>query len=631
MSPLSAKNFLLEESTDYLRISTAAYQVDISRQEFSFILRRSGKELLQTAPSQAFYVEQGGVKYFPDRLLAFKDAGDSLFLEYAVRPAGESIRIKMYFAEKHFMLQLTNGMTAAKLGASFLLRADEHWFGGNVTSAQNWPSSSASFEVDPFYATSNQASPLWLCSTGTAVLADTYHTMAYSFNKNGSGLFSLHIKNTVEGQLVFTVGSDLREAFISATDIFGKPGSVPVKEYFSRAIFNSWIQFRKDVNQPGLLAYAAAIREHELPCSILEVDDMWTPAYGDFTFDSRKFPDPEAMIGTLDSLGFKVVLWVTPFVEKSSSSYSFLRSRGYLIGEGKGKTPYLTEWWNGTAALIDLSNPDAYNWFLAQLKELQERYGVSGFKLDAGDAEYLAGPYTSYGNITPSEYTDLFASIGQYFAINELRVSWRTQSLGLVQRLRDKSSDWSADRGLGSLIPHGMTEGLIGYPFFCPDMIGGGEMGSFEENRGLIDPELFIRWTEASAFMPMMQYSFAPWRVDSLALELSLKYTRLHESLGDYIYSLAEGSVKTGDPIVTPLFYYFPGDPECWTIADQFMLGKRFLVAPVLKKGRCSRDVYLPEGTWVDFWNGDLIRGGQTLRAYPAPLEKLPVFINITD
>ena len=78
-----------------------------------------------------------------------------------------------------------------------------------------------------------------------------------------------------------------------------------------------------------------------------------------------------------------------------------------------------------------------------------------------------------------------------------------------------------------------------------------------------------------------------------------------------------------------PLFFRNPEDERCYLISDQFMLGERFLVAPVLTKGAVARDVYLPAGTWLDFWNGRVCQGGRTLAGYPAPLDTLPIFVSV--
>ena len=199
------------------------------------------------------------------------------------------------------------------------------------------------------------------------------------------------------------------------------------------------------------------------------------------------------------------------------------------------------------------------------------------------------------------------------------------QELGLVQRLRDKDPTWSPVDGLNSLIPHGLAEGLIGYQYFCPDIIGGGlDSGYYGPDAKGIDAELFVRWTEASALMPMMQYSYAPWRLDEKSVSVCRRYSKLHEDLGNYIYGLALKSSQDGSPIIRPLFFRNPEDERTFTTSDQFMLGDRFLVAPVLKKRANYRDVYLPQGTWADFWSGKIYAGGQTLKCYPAPLEVLP-------
>jgi alpha-glucosidase len=126
----------------------------------------------------------------------------------------------------------------------------------------------------------------------------------------------------------------------------------------------------------------------------------------------------------------------------------------------------------------------------------------------------------------------------------------------------------------------------------------------------------------------MMQFSLAPWKLQQENINICRKYSELHVSLGNYIYKLAEQSKIDGSPIVRPLFFEFPEDEKAFLVKDEFMLGMRFLVAPVLQKGAVSRNVYLPESTWIDYWTGKVIKGGQSIE-YPAPLDVLPVFIRI--
>ena len=82
-------------------------------------------------------------------------------------------------------------------------------------------------------------------------------------------------------------------------------------------------------------------------------------------------------------------------------------------------------------------------------------------------------------------------------------------------------------------------------------------------------------------------------------------------------------------PITRPLFFQYPDDETAYGIMDQFMLGDRFLVAPVVESGAVSRSIYLPEGTWMDKWTSRVITGPVRLEEYPAPLDVLPIFIRL--
>jgi alpha-glucosidase (family GH31 glycosyl hydrolase) len=138
---------------------------------------------------------------------------------------------------------------------------------------------------------------------------------------------------------------------------------------------------------------------------------------------------------------------------------------------------------------------------------------------------------------------------------------------------------------------------------------------------------LLVRWAQASALMPLMQFSVGPWHFDEAAVRLSREASRMHMRFAPYIVQLAEAAFKTGEPILRPVWFNYPDDRECEAVMDEYMLGGDVLVAPVLQRGAVSRDVYLPRGRWRDDKNGKLVDGGRWLRNHPAPLETLPVFI----
>ena len=140
----------------------------------------------------------------------------------------------------------------------------------------------------------------------------------------------------------------------------------------------------------------------------------------------------------------------------------------------------------------------------------------------------------------------------------------------------------------------------------------------------------FIRWTEAAAFMPIMQFSYGPWQFSASAQKIIRRFALLHGKLWhSHLRALADRAVATGKPIWSPLFYVFPEDEKSYLIRDEFMVGENLLVAPVVQPGVHQRDVYLPAGRWRDFWSRKALEGGKTLQDYPAPLETIPVFERI--
>ncbi|WP_314585666.1 DUF5110 domain-containing protein [Paenibacillus terrigena] len=82
-----------------------------------------------------------------------------------------------------------------------------------------------------------------------------------------------------------------------------------------------------------------------------------------------------------------------------------------------------------------------------------------------------------------------------------------------------------------------------------------------------------------------------------------------------------------GQPVQQPLVYQFQDDAKTYNIEDQFMFGDSMMLAPVVKEGQTSREVYLPAGeTWVDYWTGKEFAGNQTI-SVKADLGTLPIFV----
>ena len=403
---------------------------------------------------------------------------------------------------------------------------------------------------------------------------------------------------------------------------------MPDELLFSAPQYNTWIELTYNQNQEDVLKYARAIIDNGFPPGVLMIDDTWQEDYGLWDFHPGRFPDPVKMMDELHQLGFKVMLWICPFVSADQALVvrEIMKGKGFLLvreEEGdtweKARTPAAVSWWNGQSALLDFTNPAAVEWFNGQMDRLMEQYGVDGFKLDAGDTRFYGPELLSMKPATPNDQCELFARFGLRVPLNEYRACWKMAGQPLAQRLRDKSHGWD---DLQMLIPHMITEGLVGYTFSCPDMIGGGEYTSFLDLDSY-DQGVVVRSAQCHALMPMMQFSVAPWRIlDQPHLDAIKKAVAVRMEFTPLIMELARGSAMTGEPIMANLEYHFPGQ-GLEDVKDQFMLGDALMVAPMVGAGS-TREVVLPGGRWVDD-TGRKYRGGKSY-TIEVPLDRLPYF-----
>lgn len=498
-----------------------------------------------------------------------------------------------------------------------VLQPNEKWWGGFVGFGHNMP-----FEKDLVLQDlavqnyNNQNAPLLVSSNGRYVWSDD--PFKFSIQDNTINLFS-----DSEELTVVQAGKTLRDAFLEASKLhFPTSGKMPEPLFFSVPQYNTWIELMYNQNQEDILKYAHDVKEHNFPEGVFMIDDNWQKHYGNFEFKPEKFPDPKVMISQLHQMGFKIMLWVCPFVSADSPEYRDLEKRGFLIkAKGKNK-PAMIEWWNGFSASYDLTNPSAVEHFKSQLRTLQREYGVDGFKFDAGDMHYYSGAYDLFEKgASAVDLSKKWAEIGLDFPYNEYRASWKMGGTELVQRLGDKDYSWTA---LQSLIPQAATAGLLGYSYICPDMIGGGNYKAFTDiDQTQLDQELIIRSAQVQAMMPMMQFSVAPWRILSADnLKIASAIARFHKNMGNYILQVAKQTATTGEPMLRNMEYSFPhqGFAEC---KDQFMLGTKYLVAPMVNKGT-ERTVKIPKGKWKDD-QGKIVKGPTVLKV-KVPLDRLPYY-----
>ena len=514
------------------------------------------------------------------------------------------------------------GITKLDAQTSLTIRKGEKWFGAAVNEGHLMPFSEGHTLDMHGNTVGNQASPLLISTAGRYIWSE--EPFRFTFEKN-----KLVIDRTESALTIDSSQKNLPQAFENASKrFFPSPNVLPDTLLFTKPQYNTWIELVYNQNQADILAYAHSIINNGFPPGVIMIDDNWADYYGRFDFRNDRFGNAAGMVDSLHQLGFKVMLWISPFVSPDTEVFRELLEKKCLlmskevnvgISQPETQKPAIISWWNGYSAVLDFTNPTAKMWFEGKLEYMMKTYHLDGFKFDAGDAEFYPADAVSFSKASPNEHSRLWGEIGLKFPLNEYRAMWKMGGQPLVQRLRDKQHTWV---DLQKLIPHITVAGLLGYQFTCPDMIGGGEFGSFRD-KGVLDEELIVRSAQCSALMPMMQFSVAPWRVLNQtnlkalkqAVDLRMKYT-------PYILELAKASALSGKPMVRNMEYQFPNQG----FADekgQFMLGDRYLIAPVLSKEH-RKTVALPKGRWKDDL-GKIFNGPLKIET-PVSLERLPVY-----
>jgi myogenesis-regulating glycosidase len=418
------------------------------------------------------------------------------------------------------------------------------------------------------------------------------------------------------------VADHLRAVVRQALDELGRPRRVPPAERFAAPIYDTWVEYKLSADQAKVLDFARAIRAHELPAGVIDIDDKWEARYGDFEFDLKRYPDPKGMVAELHRLGFRVTLWVHPYVNVDSRTYAEHQTDGLLLRDVSGKAG-LISWWNGLAAAWDFTEPRAGEVFRRRLDNLMCDYGFDGFKFDGGDESSVVFDAKPAHPMTAPEYPDYFVrEATSHYGWNETATGIYCQRLGIVKRLIDLDSKWDVVNGLAAVLPQALNASMHGFPFLMPDMVGGNQYG-----KDTLDAELLVRWAQASALMPVLQFSVGPWHYGPETVRLCRAATEMHLAFAPLIHQLAEAAALDGEPIIGSLVYHYPQDPATFTITDQFMLGPNVIVAPVVIKGATQRDIYLPSGRWIDHKTKEVKKGGVWLHQYPAPLDTLPIFV----
>ncbi len=471
-------------------------------------------------------------------------------------------------------------------------------------------------------------------------------------------------------RIYLIAGKNLKEILRCYSEMTGKP-FLPPK--WALGYHQSRYSY---MNQDEVLEIASEFRKRKIPCDAIYLDIHHMNEFKNFTWDSKRFPNPKEMIEKLKDLKIKLVTIVNAGIKASKgyAVYDKLKEIDGFIKYSNNET-FLGIVWPGICAFPDFLNEKVrklWSYFISEWlnqgidgiwldmnepsiflilnKDMEKEFEkvlnnelslfsfVSKFSTNLINKNIGYVKIDTFHNLNGSKIHHdevhnaypLFQIISTYEGFiksNSNKRSFILSRSGFIGIQRyaavwtgDNQADWSH---MEISAPQLLSLGLSGNSFV------GADIGGFSDDA---DPELLIRWFQLGAFYPLFRNHSdinsrrkEPWvfgeEVESMIKEaINLRYKLL-----PYLYKLFVDSYREGLPIIRPLCLEFPFDENCYDIDDEFMLGDSLLVAPILNPGSKARAVCLPENKWLNLWNGKIYKKGWNF--VEADLKTIPVFL----
>jgi alpha-glucosidase len=409
-----------------------------------------------------------------------------------------------------------------------------------------------------------------------------------------------------------------------------------------------------------VLAVARRLRERHHPCDAIWLDIDYMQGYRNFTWNPETFPHPTQMMQHLHEQGMHVVTIVDPGT-KIDDEYAVYRQgmqQDYFCSYENGEY-FKGTTWPGACVFPDFSRSEVRAWWVSLYQGLLDQ-GVDGIWNDMNE------PATT--SLLPSAHNEVYGSTmdsqavhragkdqptepdgppvlhkffhnayglemarSSYEGLSRLRPSSRPFVLSRsgttgIQRYAalwtgDNSSEWET---IPLSLRMCLNIGMSGIPFIGPD-IGGFWYAS--------DGELLVRFVQMVALMPFCRNhnhkdspDQEPWAFGEPYESAFRKAIETRYQLIPYLYTLFQEASATGAPVMRPFYYHYPQDEQACDVETAFLVGDTLLSAPISEPGVTSRRVYLPEGSWFDYWDGTEYLG-KTSYDIVAPLDRWPLLV----
>ena len=363
--------------------------------------------------------------------------------------------------------------------------------------------------------------------------------------------------------------------------------------------------------------------------------------FWDWQWNADRYPDLPTKMADLKARGIKFLGYVNPYLCTDGPLFAEAASNGYFARRLDSDEPYLVDFGEFDAGVVDFTNPAAAEWFAEEIigKRMLD-FGLDGWMADFGeylpvDLQLHQGDPMDLHNQWPVLWAEVnhraVASRGKTGDVLWFMRAGYTGSQAYCPLLwaGDQSVDFSRHDGIGTVITAALSAGLVGNIWSHSDI------GGYTSLHGNVrTEELLYRWYELGAFTPVMRTHEGNRPEDNLQIDSTpellrgfARWSRVHAALAPLVQRLGEEARASGLPAQRALFLHYPDDRETFTIQDQYLYGADLMVAPVIEEGAVARRVYLPGdgGTlWRHLWSGEDWTPGW--HDVPAPIGDPPVF-----
>ena len=437
----------------------------------------------------------------------------------------------------------------------------------------------------------------------------------------------------------FIYGPAMQDVVTTYTDLTGKPELPPLWALGYHQC--KWSYYPES----NLKEVAAKFRELKIPCDALYLDIDYMEGFRCFTWNKEYFPDPKRMVAELAEDGFKTVVIIDQGIkiDKEYSIYQEALEKDYFCKRADG--PYMKgKVWPGECNFPDYTNPAVREWWAGLFKELISEIGVKGVWNDMNEPAVMEVPNKTFPMDVRHDYDGNPCSHRKAHNIYGTQMARATYhgvkrfaypkrpfviTRSAYSGAQRYSSSWTGDNvatwehlWIANIQVQRMSISGMGFT--------GSDIGGFAEQPS---GELYARWIQLGVFHPFCRTHSSgdhgnqePWAFDGEVIDITRKFINLRYQLLPYLYTMFWQYIEQGIPMLKPLVYFDQEDIQTHYRNDEFVFGNQILVCPILEPNSLGRRMYIPRGSWYNYWTNEEIKGGKEIWV-DTKFDEIPIFV----